>query len=294
MKILITGGAGFVAPWLQKELQSNDHEVVVTARNSKAHSCDLSVLSEVEKLLNDVQPDALIHMAGLSSPARVAKDPYAALQSNILTTTQLALALSEMEKKISILFTSTGMVFKPTSDMSPYSEGNIPNPQNPYASMKLACEQILLSLKHYGHKVWIARPFNHTGAGQTVDFACAAFADKIAKSPLKATVETGPLEAVRDFSDVRDIVRAYRMILEKQPEEEVFHLGSGRGQTIGEIFEGLVRVSKKDIAAQPSGCCPSLAMIADVSRAKKVLEWTPEYTMTQTLNDIYSFYDQSK
>ena len=294
MRVLVTGGGGFVAPWLKNELESHGHEVFLSRRFEGEYACDLCDIESVKDLFTQVNPDTVVHLAGLSSPPIVQKQPQEAFRSNIVATTHIAEACTLLSSPVKLLFSSTGMVFKPTNREYFFGESEKPNPQNPYSHMKLACESTMEALIHYGHKVWIARPFNHTGVGQTPDFAIPAFIQKVYATENDGAVETGPLDSVRDFTDVRDIVRSYRLILEKEPAQKLFHLGRGEGLQMSELFAKVCEIAGKKVTPKPLMRVERNWMVCDSSQAKSILDWNLEFTIDQTLEEMWKAYLESQ
>jgi GDP-4-dehydro-6-deoxy-D-mannose reductase len=138
---------------------------------------------------------------------------------------------------------------------------------------------------------YIVRPFNHTGPGQSTDFVCPGLAKKIAEAPDGGTVKVGNLDAWRDFTDVRDVVRAYRLVLEKRPEEDLFVVGSGKAVQIREVWDRLVKLSGKNLkfevektllrAKEPQ------TQVAATKLAEKILGWRPKYEVPEILRSLF-------
>jgi nucleoside-diphosphate-sugar epimerase len=304
MRILVTGGKGFVGRHLVHELHRAGHEIIVSdipradktilsEERISAISCDITSRSEVHRTVREAWPDAVVHLAGVSHVVEASKNRENLVDVTVLGTANICRAVSEMKEGTrSILMVSSALVFEGiTADHVAVSEETVPKPITAYAYAKLAAESVLMSFASDAVRPYIVRPFNHVGPGQSPSFVCAALASRIARAPKTAEIEVGSLDAKRDFSDVRDIVRAYRLILEKAPKSTLFVLGRGITVSIQDVFNGLVHASGKHITPRIN---PSLLrehdeafQYADTSRAQHELDWYCEIPFETTLDDIY-------
>lgn len=171
------------------------------------------------------------------------------------------------------------------------SEHSFPAPETAYGASKLAGEYIVRSYASEMFRPYIVRAFNHIGPGQGGDFVCPTLARKIVAAPDGGRITVGNLKVYRDFTDVRDVVRAYRLILEVKPAQDLFVIGSGRAVRIEEVLEELARISGKEITAEVDRSLvrnvdPPL-LCADSSLAQHVLGWSPAIPMEQTLREVY-------
>ena len=229
MRVLVTGAAGFVAPYLARELARRGHEAVATdvaaPRDGSVFAggfatCDISSADAVRALVRDARPDACVHLAGISFIPDAAKDPGRLYAINIAGTLNLLDAFCAERQGARFLFVSSALVygctFKP--DDTTVAEDAPVYPLSPYAISKTASEDAVRAYGHYkGLHALVARPSNHTGPGQSAKFVAPSFigqAREILRGERAAYV-AGNLECERDFSDVRDIVRAYATILER-------------------------------------------------------------------------------
>lgn len=291
MKVLVTGARGFVGPYLVDELRRHGHDVVPTSLNHPAR-CDLSDTAAVERLVKEVSPEAVAHLAAISHVPGAWKDPKAVERANVGNTERLCRALSENGKPVVFLLASSAMVYGGGTGSSYFHEKSKPHPSNPYGQTKLLAESAAKKFEGNNVRVYVARAFNHTGPGQTDDFLIPALSARIKRAENGAAIPVGNLNVARDFSDVRDIVRAYRLILEKRPRQRLFVLGSGKATPLKKILGTLVGFSKKRISLEVDAALlrpsdPPL-IASDPRLAKKILGWTPRIPLKKTLLDVYN------
>ncbi len=302
MRILITGASGFVGPHLARELLNNGHEVLLTApvkfdlRHSNqihaAHICDLLDQKSLRTLVEKTRPEAVIHLAGLSHVHEGTKNREKMVELNVLATAKLCASLSQLNAKIAFLIVSSALMYPPSVNAETVvNEQTATKPDLPYGYSKLAAEYVAHSFASDNFRVYVARPFNHIGPGQSRDFVCPGLAHRIATTADGGTIPVGNMNAKRDFTDVRDMARAYRLIIEKQPTENLFVLGSGQATSIQTIFDTFIRISGKKITTKLD---PDLlrsidppCFRSDYSLAKRSLDWEPQIPLEASLRDIY-------
>lgn len=304
MRVLIIGAMGFVGKYLLRELRRARHDIfaadlrVANRVSSKEEGlltfeCDIRNRDQVQKVILESQPDAVVNLAGVAHVIEAARDRARLLDVTVGGTENLCLAVTEMNRyAIPVLLISSSLVYHGiTLRSSAVSEDTAPHPGSAYGCAKLAAEYALKSFESDYLRPYIVRAFNHIGPGQDPSFVCSGFARRIAKASEGAVIEVGNLAAHRDFSDVRDIVRAYRLILEKKPAPSLFVLGRGVTVSIQEIFNKLVAFSGKHVTAWVN---PELVrrrddadFFADIQRARNELGWNCEIPLDETLQDIY-------
>ncbi len=254
---------------------------------------DLSLEEQASAVIQWAEPDALVHLAGISNVSN--NEPNRTEQiiaANVDTTRVLCKALRALNKPATFLFISSGLVYKPLieQDIRCYDENSELGPVNDYGWSKLAAESNVNLYDGGSLKTYIARPFNHTGPRQDFRFVCPSLAQRIILANDGEKIPVGNIKAERDFTDVRDIARAYRLILEKQPTQRVFVLGSGQSYSIQEILNCFIEYSGKTISYEVA---PELLrteharVLARPYLAEKILAWTPEISLNQTLRDVY-------
>ncbi len=307
MRILITGASGFVAAHLLKELEPTRHTVILTSRRpfqaafrtKKINSllCDLTQKAPIQKIVKRARPDTVVHLAALPHVGKSWTDPGALIHSNLIATKNLCEALQG--RSVHFLLVSSAMVYGTSAATTTRLDENSPTrPVSPYGFSKLAAETLARSYENRRFRVTVVRPFNHTGPGQTQDFVCPAFAERIRKTPSGGAISVGDLQTRRDFTDVRDVARAYRLIVEKKPAEKLFVLGSGKSVSIRTILETLIRISGKKIKTRKDSKLLQKndvkTLVANPRLLEEIVGWTPRLKLTQTLSDLYFESTSSK
>lgn len=295
MRVLVTGAGGFVGPHLRRALQAAGAEVLGLGPLPHPGEIDLIVdVTDVQATADavaKVKPDAIVHLAGLSSVSECAKHPMRAFQVNAGGALSVVQAVLAAKNPCRFLLVSSGEVYGAAAGAGPIDEGLLPDPMNVYGATKRAAEIIALQHRHQGLDVIIARPFNHIGAGQTPTFVLPSFAQQVTRVPRGAavTLEVGNLSAVRDFSHVEDIVQAYRLLLEKGKGGEVYNLGSGVGRSIDSMLQLLVAQSGREVTVKvdPKRLRPVEipSLIGNVEKLK-ALGWKSTHTVEQALSAI--------
>ena len=264
---------------------------------------DLTDFAVAESHLQTVQPDIIYHLAALS----VVGNSFANAIKVINTNTNLSFNLFEAARlivpKARIINICSANVYGAVLDSSrPLTESTPFRPLNPYSVSKI--NQEMLGLEYhltYGSDVIALRPFNHTGIGQTTDFLIPRLAQQFAaieKGQLAPTIEIGNLDSIRDFSDVRDMVRAYVLAAESCLAGEAYNIGSGKGYKVSQvidIFQSLSQAKveikvKKDLVR--SADVP--ALVADFTKFKEATGYFPVISLERTISDILDFYRQQK
>lgn len=300
MRALITGITGFVGKYLEKHLILQGAEVFGTSRNStmsnRYYTTDLSDNEDISRIIKKVKPTHIFHLAGFSNVKESWKNIKETFESNTMKTINLLDAVAKTDSDIRVITIGSseeyGMVHNPESKIA--EETSI-NPSNPYGMSKAAISQLI---KQYhqscGLDVVHLRPFNHIGPGQRLGFVTSDFAYQIAMTNKRKTdkdIKVGNLEAVRDFTDVRDIVKAYYLIAQKGQAGEIYNVSSGKGTKIQAILDLIVSFSDAEvkIVRDKERLRPSDIpfYVGNNSKLKKITNWEPEITLHQSLKDIY-------
>jgi GDP-4-dehydro-6-deoxy-D-mannose reductase len=299
-RVLVTGVNGFVGTHLVKELNENGIEVIgvggahgATEPDPNVSSyqvLDLTVREEVEKI--DFQNiDGVIHLAGLAAVGPSFDNPMGYITTNIGIEVNLFEVANQQTAKPKFLIISSGSLYDPQAPL-PLTEQSSVIPNSPYAVSKLGQEQMAEYYGLRGFECVIARPFNHIGPGQNPGFLVPDVAQQIVEIEKQKTGElsVGNLDAKRDYTDVRDIVRAYRLLLEKGVGGKTYNICSGKSVSGHDIVSGLLNASGNNvqITQDPTRMRPSDAPDIYGTHALVTADtgWQPEITLEQTLADV--------
>ncbi len=245
---LVTGINGFTGRYLAKELELSGHTVVGLGIEPTGPSgvtmvkCDLTERTAMLKAVRQISPDYVVHLGGIAFAAH--GDADSIYRTNIMGTRNLleALALCPQLPNLVLLASSAHIYGNATT--SPIDESTIPAPESDYAVSKLAMEN-MAALWAGQLPITIVRPFNYTGAGQSLNFLLPKIIDHFRRRASR--IELGNLDVIRDFSDVRDVVRSYRRLLEARLPGEVFNLCSGVGHSMEEILALVTQLSHHEL-----------------------------------------------
>ncbi|MAG16006.1 GDP-mannose 4,6-dehydratase [Candidatus Woesearchaeota archaeon] len=301
MKAFITGINGFVGRYLAKYLLEKGFEVTGIDRNSvevkgcDVEECDILDKEKVELLIEKIKPDVIFHLAALSSVKQSFSNPEDTKKVSIEGTKNLFDAVIEANINPVILVISSLQVYG-APDKVPITEDSELRPASPYAEAKVEQEKLCKEYFKKGLKIIITRSFNHTGPEQSEEFVWPSFAKQIAEieTGKRKEIKVGNLSVKRDFSDVRDIVRAYLLAVEKCEPGETYNICSGKAYNIGEMLDILKSYSTTDIQVIVE---PSRLRKIDVpllygnnSKFFKATGWKPEIPFEQTLKDILEYW----
>lgn len=303
MRVLITGAKGFVGGYLARYLRERlpDAELYGTTRSGAPQdpagvqytTIDLRDPSATEALIAEVRPDAIYHLAGQAFVPRSFEDPWDTLETNVRAQLNVFLACIAQRIAPRILITGSAEVYG-VVDRVPIDEDCPLRPVNPYSVSKVAQDMLALQY-HASHQLPIVRvrAFNHFGPGQSERFVAPAFAMQIARieAGLQAPVlQVGDLSDRRDFTDVRDIVRAYHLVLEHGTPGAVYNVASGQARSIRSLLDTLLSdtTARISVEVDPARLRPSRLPVlqGDITRLQAATGWQPQYSFEQTLRDI--------
>jgi GDP-4-dehydro-6-deoxy-D-mannose reductase len=307
VRALVTGAGGFVGHHLIRHLLKQGDEVTavvrhagerlaadIVAANVRLERADLVMPDAIGRVIAAVEPDHIYHLAALSSVAESFAEPLRVLDNNAATVVNLLDAVRQAAPAARVLLVSSAEVYGRPRNGSPIDEGAELQPESPYAVSKAT--QDLLGYQYwvaYGLHVIRVRPFNHIGPGQGDQFVASSFARQVAEIEAgiqRPEILVGNLSAKRDFTDVRDIVRAYRLAVEAGEDGAVYNLGSGRAVAIQEILDRLTALSRVplEVATDPSRLRPVDAplMVCNAGRFQNRTGWTPGIPLATTLQDL--------
>lgn len=306
-RVLIFGAGGFVGSYLCKEFLNNGYKVSGTDKGEGSalpsevdfYKTDLMQADEVEKLIGQIQPDIIVNLAAISSVGASWNMPQATMAINVIGALNIMEAARKSEQKPRILFVGSSEEY--VISENPLDENTQLNANNPYGISKVTQEQFAkLYREQYDLKIYCVRPFNHTGIGQRESFVLPSFCKQIAeidKSGKDGKIQVGNLKVKRDFSHVKDVVRAYRMIVESDNYNQIYNVGSGNAYSLEDMLTYIIGLSDQNIEIevdqnrirptdQPVICC-------DRSLIGKELGWKPQYDVYDALKEMFDYYKES-
>jgi GDP-4-dehydro-6-deoxy-D-mannose reductase len=310
VRFFITGIEGFVGHYLAQDLLDNGHQVggsYIDAQAAsdlfekyKLYQADLRRPEQIDQAVKDFSPQAIFHLAAQSSPALSFKKPQETFEINLIGTVNLLEAVRGLKEKCRLVLISSCEVYGPAALEKPLTEAEHYNPISPYASSKVFQEITCLQyFRTYGLETVVVRPFPHTGPGQPATFALPSFARQIAgieKGKRDPVITAGNLSARRDISDVRDVVRAYRLLSEKGRPGEIYNVSSGQAVSMEEALKLMLKMSTVSIKTETD---PSLLRPADVpllwgdpSKLKAETGWSPSFLFNDTLESLLDYWRQ--
>lgn len=317
MRILVTGITGFAGSHLAEALLAQgvtdiqgvcrravwSEECAPLAARIPINHCELTDGAGLEAILRRVQPTAIYHLAGYANAGQSLKDPDAAWDGNLTVTRSLYEAVGRWGGKPRILFVGSGLVYGDTEATDQELDERAPlAPVSPYAASKAAAD--LASYQYFrsaGLDIVRVRPFNHIGPRQAPQFAVAHFAQQIAaieRGQQPPVLETGNLTPRRDLTDVRDVVRAYILLMEKGRPGEAYNVGSGRACTMQSVLDRLLGMARVPIdVRQKSGLVrktETATVCANAAKLRQETGWEPRYPLEQSLADTLAYWRGQK
>lgn len=303
-KVLIFGASGLAGSYLAQEFLNCGYEVYSTDRiegemlpKEVKHSLsDLMDSIAVAGLINDIKPDKIVNLAGISSVAVSWDKPQTTVEFNIVGALNIMEAVRKSQKETKVLFIGSSEEYA-ISDF-PMNEERPLDASNPYGISKVTQESFAkMYREQYGLQIYFVRAFNHTGVGQRDSFVLPSWCRQVAeveKSGKPGIIKVGNITVKRDFSHVKDIVRAYRMIIESDNCNIVYNVGNGKAYSLKEMLEYIISLSsqKIDVQVDPSRIRPTDQPIVccDYSLIKTQLGWEPQYTVFDALKEMFEFY----
>lgn len=311
-RALIIGVLGFVGEYLTQELVNNSIEVYGADIKECNDAGDINACSLMRKLLKidlikredialvlkEIQPDYIINLAGISSVKLSWQIPALTFDVNVKGVVNIFEAIKETGINPRVLLIGSSEEYGITNGDKYINEDAPLNALNPYGISKVTQERIALMYKDtFGIDVLMVRAFNHIGPRQQLGFVLPDFANQIAKIEkfdVEPVLYVGNLKAERDFTDVRDVVRGYRLLLEKGKSGEVYNIGSGYSYSIEKLLDKLVMKSSKNIEIRVNNQMlrpkDTPTIICDNSKIKNSIGWEPEINIDETLEDVLQYW----
>ncbi len=309
--VLITGATGFVGSWLIAECLGRGWTVHGTTHPDERptpggvpdgvaiHPVELSDTDAVRALVAEISPDQIYHLAAQASVQKAWQDPMATLGNNIAAQLAILTAARASRPDARVLVISSSEVYGGADPARmPLNEDEPLGPLDPYAVSKVTQE--MLGLQHYlafGMRVVRVRPFNHMGPRQRPGFVAADFARQVARVEAgqgEPIIRVGKLDAVRDLSDVRDIVRAYTLALTEGEPGAVYNVASGRGVAMRELLQTFVDAARVpiEIVVDPTLLRPvdRPLIVGEAARLRARTGWTPVIPFAQTVRDTLDYW----
>jgi GDP-4-dehydro-6-deoxy-D-mannose reductase len=307
MRFLITGVSGFAGTTLARQLLADGHEVFGTTRLVVAAGSHIALAADhlLQATLDDVQrlthiirqtcPDGIFHLAAFTNPSASFKEPEAAYRSNLHGSLNLFAAVRAAAAACRIVWvgSSDAYGYVEPADI-PITEANLFRPLSPYAVSKAAADLAAYQWSRvHALDVVRMRPFNHTGPGQDPQFVCADFARQLIaleRGQRPAQVAVGNLDVTRDFTDVRDVTRAYVLAWQRGAAGEAYNVCSGVPRTTRDILDRLIELSgvKPEVVVRPERQrrVDVPLLVGSAAKLRAATGWAPAIDWEQTLRDV--------
>lgn len=307
-KALITGVAGFVGSYLSQYLLSQKIKVfgfyhpehsTANLNHLKAKinliPCNILDKKRVGAEISEIKPDYLFHLAAFSSPSQSFKFPRQTFENNVFGQLNLLEALVKIKSKAKILIIGSSDEYGNVAKKKlPVSEENPLLPLSPYAVSKVAQDMLGLQFYlNYGLAIVRVRPFNHIGPRQSQAFVIPSFATQIVALEKQGggVMKVGNLRSARDFTDVRDMARAYLLALDKGKSGDVYNIGSGKVVQIGAVLKMMLSLAKADIKIKQDKNLvrPTEIIYCDYTKFRRQTGWRPTVPIETTISDTIEY-----
>ncbi len=306
-KALIFGIDGFVGTYMANELYKSGYDVYTSSRHGlKIYSydgwygCDLTDADQVKNVIAEVGPTHIINLAGQTNVGISWKIPKRTVEANVCGPLNILEAVHQCGMDCDVLMIGSSEEYGESS--STLSESNILDASNPYGISKIMLEKFCnLYRERFEMKIHYVRSFNHTGVGQNDNFVIPSWCKQVAsisRNGQNGVINVGNLDIVRDFCNVKDVVNAYRLVIEKGKCETVYNVGYGKPVSLRKILDYIIALSEQNIEIRidkrlirpienPYICCDSTLL-------KDELGWKPKYDIYSTVDEIYEYYMNHK
>lgn len=304
MRALVTGACGFVGRYLSDHLIEKGHDVLgltfvdsSDTRKYRTARVDVSDYNACTKVISSYKPDVIYHLAGISFVPEAESNFEQALKTNVGGTSNIYRTCHLLQQGIKVVFVSSAEVYgRIEAGNLPITEEQPLRPMNNYSLSKAMAEMVADRYVRGGHvRSVVMRPFNHIGAGQNNRFVASSFAYQlasIARGKHPPHIKVGNLSVKRDFTDVRDIVRAYGLAAEKG--DGIYNLSSGKAVAIRSILDTLIEISGVKVEVGQDEARMRGAEVPEIygsyARAERDLGWRPEHQLSDTLKELYNYW----
>jgi GDP-4-dehydro-6-deoxy-D-mannose reductase len=293
MKVLVTGADGFVGAHLCQALEARGDAVFAAGGPGGKNGLEITDKVAVSGRIEQFRPEALIHLAAISSVARSHSHPSGTVAVNVLGTMNVLEAVQEHAPKARVLLIGSGEEYGRLTEGVRATESHPLAPVSPYAASKVAVEVLARqALETQGTAVVLVRPFNHLGPGQAAGFVVPSFAQqlvRVARKQVPPVVSVGDLTPVRDFSHVLDVVDAYLLLLDKGEPGDVYNVCSGEGWAIRQILDELQRLAgtRAEVRVDAERVRPTEIpwLVGDPGKVER-LGWRRRRSVTQALQEV--------
>jgi GDP-4-dehydro-6-deoxy-D-mannose reductase len=293
MKALITGASGFVGPYLVRHCTERGDDVVVPG--DEIDGFDVVDRAAVQRTFAEVRPEVVYHLAAWSHVGGSWGDPTTVLRINVEGTANV-LDAARASGVRRVLVVGSSEEYGRVDTSAPIREDAPLRPLTPYGASKVGAAALAL-------QAWLGsqletvrtRSFSHTGPGQAPTFVAPALARRIVEAEREGSdaIAVGNLDPVRDLSDVRDVVRAYRLLMERGEPGEVYNVCSGTATTIGEIAEMLVARARRPVRLEVDDALVRPVevpwFVGDNTKLRTTTGWQPEYPLAETLDAVLEY-----
>lgn len=308
MKALIIGGAGFVGSYLIDHLLEDcgwtiavtklENEII-EHKNIMVYNLNILDKQSIITLLKEIRPDYIIHLAAQSSVSLSWTNPALTIDVNIKGSVNVLDSVRELDYKPRILLIGSGEEYGHIlPEETPIKENNLTRPGNIYAATK-ACQNMIgkIYADAYQMDIIMVRAFNHIGPKQAPIFVVSDFCKQVAeieRGLRELVIKVGNLSAKRDFTDVRDVVRAYSLLLQKGKSGETYNVGSGKAIAIEEILQLILSYSKADITVEVDNnkLRPVDVPIieADIRKLQQITGWLSTISLDETIQQTIDYW----
>ncbi len=290
MRVLVTGAEGFVGRHLVPRLRGDGHEVFATDRD-----LDVTDAAGVAKRVAELGPDAIVHLAALSSVAASWREPELSFRVNFLGSRSVLRAAASAAG-VRVLWIGSADEYGSAAPGSPaFTEASPLRPGSPYARCKAAADLLGAVYADAGLDLVRVRPFNHAGPGQSPDFVLASFAKQVAEiesGRREPVLRVGNLDSIRDFLDIEDVIEAYVRLLDRSVAAGVYNVASGIGARVGDHLEALIALAttKPTVEIDPERLRPADFAVGDATRLRQASGWQPTIPMADTLERVLGYW----